>query len=76
MKDENVSWRLSMNNLKRAIYRFLRIIVAYVIVLLLRYILDYYTDLNIPVIIVPIISAVLNAVAKFFREQWGIDIKL
>ena len=65
-----------MNALKRAIIRLVRILLAYVIVLVVKYIAEFYSDFSIPSYIVPVVSAILNAIAKFFREKWGIDVKV
>jgi|YNPMSStandDraft_1061717.scaffolds.fasta_scaffold114810_2 hypothetical protein len=65
-----------MTALERAIYRFLREIFAYGIVLLVKFILENVEILHVPIYLVPVISAVLNALAKFIREKWAIDIKL
>jgi len=62
--------------MKKAIHRFIRIIVAYFVTLLLKFVLENAADFNIPTIVLPVISAVLNAVAKYIREKWDIDVKI
>lgn len=65
-----------MTALERALYRLIRILLAYCVVIVLRFVIDNATDFLIPQWAVPILMAVLNAIAKFLREKWYIDIKL
>jgi len=56
--------------------RFLRIVLAYGLVYGIAAVLKGQVGVDIPPWLVPIISASLNALAKFFRDKWGVDIQL
>ena len=65
-----------MKNLLRAGWRFLRIVIAYGIVAGVNSILSGGADSLLPWWLVPIVSAALNAISKFFRDKWKIDVKV
>jgi hypothetical protein len=56
--------------------RFFRIVLAYGVVYGISAVLKGQIGVEVPVWLIPIISAGLNALAKYFRDKWGIDIQL
>jgi hypothetical protein len=56
--------------------RFLRIALAYGLCYGIAAVLKGQAGVEVPVWLIPIASAGLNALAKFFRDKWGIDIQL
>jgi len=65
-----------MKKLPNSLERFLRIVLAYGIIYGIRALLNGTAGVDIPLWIVPLISALLNAIAKWIRDKWGIDIQL
>jgi len=65
-----------MKNGKRALWRLLRILAAYLIIYGVRELVRCSNGFTLPAWMVPVIAAVLNAVAKFVRDEWRIDIRL
>ena len=65
-----------MINLLRALGRFARIVIAYGIVAGLNSMISGGADSLLPWWLIPIVSAALNAIAKFFRDKWKIDVKV
>lgn len=57
-----------------AIIRFFRVFLAYAIVLLIKLILKYLDLFNLPDLLIPVLSALLNAIAKYIRDKYNIDI--
>jgi hypothetical protein len=49
---------------------------AYGVVYGISAVLKGQIGIEVPVWLIPIISAGLNALAKYFRDKWGIDIQL
>ncbi|MEM2447025.1 MAG: hypothetical protein QW734_10250 [Candidatus Bathyarchaeia archaeon] len=57
-----------------AIIRFFRVFLAYAIVLVIKLILKYLDLFNLPDLLIPVLSALLNAIAKYIRDKYNIDI--
>jgi hypothetical protein len=56
--------------------RFLRIVIAYGLVYGIAALLKGQAGVEIPPWLITIISAGLNALAKYFRDKWGVDIQI
>ena len=65
-----------MKNLLRAAWRFLRIVIAYGIVAGVISIIKGGENSLLPLWLVPLAAALLNAIAKFIRDKWKIDVKI
>lgn len=65
-----------MNPAERATIRLIRGTLAGIAVLTLKTIAENLTKTNIPVIVIPIAQAVLNAIAKYIRDKYKKDIIL
>jgi hypothetical protein len=59
-----------------ALWRLLRTALAYAIVYVLDNFVGFLKDLHLPIIILPLISAAINALSKWIRDKWGIDLKV
>jgi hypothetical protein len=56
--------------------RFLRVVLAYGVCYGVAALLRGEVGVEIPAWIIPVAGAVLNALAKWFRDKWGVDIQL
>ena len=63
-------------NLLASVWRFARIGISYGIVYGLNAVTGVLPTTGIGVLGVPLVSAALNAVSKFIRQKWGIDVKI
>jgi len=61
---------------KRAVLRFIRIVVAYGLVYGANQLTGKVTGDPLPAWLLPIISALINAILKYLRDKWGLDIKV
>jgi hypothetical protein len=65
-----------MSATERAIFRFIRVIIAGAIAYGIKYLTENLTDFNIPIYLVPVVQALLNAIAKYLREKDIINLPL
>jgi len=65
-----------MTPTERAIYRFVRVLLSGAISYGIKYLIENLSDFNIPIYLVPVVQALLNALAKYLREKDIINIPL
>jgi len=58
------------------LWRFARIIIGYGIVYGVNALIKEISGLGLPVVLIPLVSAALNALAKYIRVRWKIDLKI
>lgn len=59
-------------NVLFSVWRIAKIAIAYAVIYALNGILSLHLPFWGPILL----TAVINAVSKFFRDQWGIDVKV
>lgn len=59
-----------------ALWRLARIVIGYGIVYGVNALVKEIGGLGLPAIALPLVSALLNAISKWIRDKWGIDVKV